>query len=427
MVALTPIRAWHPDPQVVQTEETVCPVYDTLSGPELAEYAGRPYNAARFVVRSRSASLETFLQTAQKELKDALAAGAYVRDDTSGFYIYGIQYRPPQDILETIPATARRDDYLLLGLVGALDFDRLEHGQIALHEHTFPDRVDERVALTDATGMSFAPIMAAYNQPDHQVNTLLESILGIDRRRLDFGGTIPPVVDAPLDGARHRLWHVADPEAVQRLRAALEPLRLLILDGHHRFTAAAKRHYQGRPSAPLVMLVDGHDRALHVMPWHRVLGARRLEPEVLLAAVRREPDLTTREWDGSSVEAAIGRLAEMRAAQRRGFLVVTADGAIEANGPASDDVGADFDILHSFLEDRLGIDAHDLEFVRSPRRALDRVRPRPGASALLLPALSEGGIEERAFLRGRVMAHKSTMFLPKVAEGVLFAPAEPSE
>ncbi|MFZ0699785.1 MAG: DUF1015 family protein [Thermoplasmata archaeon] len=425
MVEFTPVRAWHPNPKVVDPDETVCPVYDTLSELDFARFVVRPFNAARFVPRRQTTTLQRFLATAKEELGRALEAGAYIRDEAPGFYVYGIQYRPPPDISETIPTSGRRSEYLLLGLVGALDFDSIQHGQVALHEHTFPDRVDERAALTDATGMSFAPIVAGYNQPGHELNALLESTLGLDRRRLDFGGRLAPVVEARLDGTHHRLWQISDPALVRQLVEALRPLRLLILDGHHRFTAAAKRHYHGRPSAPLVMLVDGHDRALHVMPWHRVLHARQLDPRAFLDAVRREPDLAVRSLAPLTVEAAIGQLADMEAGHRRGFLAVTLEGALEVNGEPSTDAGADFDLLHAFLEDRLGIDAHDLEFVRSPRWAIEQIRKESPGTALLLPALSESGIEDRAFQRGNVMAHKSTMFLPKVVEGLIFASAAP--
>jgi len=174
------------------------------------------------------------------------------------------------------------------------------------------------------------------------------------------------------------------------------------------------------------MLVDGHDRALQVMPWHRIIPEPRFSSQEFLEAVEREPELTVRACPSSTVEGLVGQLTKMNEAHRRGFLAVTADGAVEVNGEASEDAGADFDLLHAFLEDRIGIEAHDLEFVRSPRRAVERISQPAHGTALLLPSLSEQGIEKRAFQHGGVMAHKSTMFLPKVVEGLVFASASPN-
>jgi len=431
VVELSPVRAWHPNPEVADPSELVCPVYDTLSDAEQARFAAHPFNAARFVPRPKGVPLEQFLLASVGRLGEALTARAYVQDERPAFYIYGIGYLPPPDILETIEPEQRRAHYLLLGLVGALDFARVGHGEVAMHERTFADRVEERAALTEATGMTFAPIMAGYHLPEHGLNDWIERRLGLHRRSLSFRGTVPPIVEAVLAGTTHRLWRIDAPGEVDALRAQIQTLRLLILDGHHRFTAAAHRFHSGHRSAPLTMLVEGQDRALQLLPWHRVLASSIVSPELVESAVRSEfPEATGSEGTPSPA-TAIERLRAMHRHHHRGFLVVERDRLLEVHGPKSEDVGADFDLLHRFLEDRLGVDPEELEFVRSPRHAFERISERGSAAlhgtAFLVPGLTEKGIEERAFGRGMVMAHKSTMFQPKVAEGMLFAPSGDSE
>jgi len=311
--------------------------------------------------------------------------------------------------------------------VGVLDLDRTSPREFALHERTFPDRVDERVALADTTGMNFAPIMMGYNVPDHRLNDRIEELLGLDRRLLAFDSAMPPAVTANLGGTSHLLWRVDEPGAVRSLQEELEGTRLLVLDGHHRFTAAMKRQGEGRRTMPLVMLVEGGDRALQLLPWHRVLGGEVIAPEEVVRAAERT--FAQRHPLGAplSVPEAVSRLHEMQRDHRRGFLLSTPNAAFEVSGPASANVGADFDFLHAFLEEELNLDPHRLEFVRSPRQALEGAASdtsgRAG-TAFLLPGLTEPGVEERAFGQRKLMAHKSTMFLPKVAEGVIFAPAD---
>ena len=427
MVELFPVRAWHPDPRAVDPDSVVCPVYDTVNDAELRRFASHPFNAANFVPRPHAMALEQFLLTSVGHLGDALRSGAYVQDPAPALYVYGLRYRPPSDIAETLPSAQRRAEYLLLGVVGVLDLDRVAHGQVALHERTFPDRVEEREALSDATGMSFAPIMAGYTSPEHRLNDRIEEALGLDRRNLAFDSARPPVVSAQLGGTQHILWRLDDPDIIRMVQRDLDGARLLILDGHHRFTAAAKRHHEGQPTMPLVMLVEGGDRALQVLPWHRVLPGDVVAPEGVVEAARETFPETRSLGAAPSVESAVGQLQEMSVRHRRGFLLVAPGAAFEVPGPASDDVGADYDLLHGFLEEQLGLDPHELDFVRSPRQALDHAAATPETPAgtvFLLPGLTERGIEDRAFGTGRLMAHKSTMFLPKVAEGLIFAPVD---
>ena len=427
VVELFPVRGWHPDPARVDPDSLLCPVYDTVSDDDVRKFAARPFNAARFVPRPRTMALEQFLLASVGHLGEALRSGAYVQDPVPSLYVYGIRYRPPPDIVEAVEPSRRRPEYLLLGLVGVLDLDRVSHGEVALHERTFPDRVEEREALADATGMNFAPILAGYTSTDHRLNDRIEQVLGLDRRRLALDSARAPTVIGRLGGTSHLLWRLDDVEVIRSLRADLAGSRLLILDGHHRFTAAAKRHHEGQRTMPLVMLVEDGDRALQVLPWHRVLPGDVAAPAGVVEAARESFPGTRGLGAAPSVEGAVGALHEMTARQRRGFLLIAPDAAFEVPGPPTDDVGADFDLLHSFLEEQLGIDPHDLEYVRSPRQALEQAGPDSdgtAGTAFLLPGLTERGIEERAFGRGQLMAHKSTMFLPKVAEGLLFAPVD---
>lgn len=423
MVELRPVRAWHPDPRRVDPGQLICPVYDTLSEGELARFSKHPHNAARFVPRPHGMTTGEFVRRASGCLQEALTAGAYVQDARPAFYVYGIRYVPPPDIFEIIEPEHRRHEYLLLGLVGTLPFDSNGHGQVAMHERTFEDRVEERIALTEATGMNFAPIMAGYHLPDHRLNDHLERYLGLHRRSLVFESRLAPVAEAALEGTRHRLWRIDEPTEVEQIAEMVRELRLLILDGHHRYTAATRRSQAGRPAVPLTMLVEGQDRALRVLPWHRVLPANQTPFDAVVTSLRREFGEGMSFFPPPTVEAVLERLRSFHRFGHRGFLAIGSDRMVEVHGPVSHDVGADFDLLHTFLEDRLGVDPHELEFVRSPRQALAQATEGPG-TAFLLPGMTEKGIEERAFGSGRVMAHKSTMFLPKVVEGMLFAPAD---
>lgn len=426
MVEVRPVRVYHPSGPAASA--LVSPVYDTLSDADVRRFGGTPHNAAGFVARPSSMALEEFLRLAPQRIDQALASGAFVQEPTPSLYVYGIRYTPPSDVLEALPAQSRRTEYLLLGLVGALDLERTPESAIARHENAFPERIEERVRLTESTGMHFAPIMAGYVLPSHAINDLLETALGLNRRTMALEGTASPLVRATLDGSEHRLWRIDDADAEERLLALLRPLRILILDGHHRYGASRELLRRARAgSSPLVMLVESRDRALHLLPWQRALARETVGLEALRSKSGSRFASVERVGPEVSVEALLAELDRMSRHNERGFLAVAGTEAWRFRGPDSSDGGYDFDLLHGFLGDDFGRDPHDFGVFRSPRRAVEAIQTRStpwsGGVAFLLPALHEEAIEERAFATGRVMPHKSTMFLPKVAEGVMFAPA----
>jgi Protein of unknown function (DUF1015) len=427
MVELDSIRAYHPaNPSATSL---LCPVYDTLSDSDVQRFSASPHNAAAFVARPASMDLSTFLLEAPRSLKEAVSAGVYVQDPSPSLYVYGIRYTPPSDVFEALPRESRRTEYLLLGLVGGLNLVRTPESEIARHENAFPERIDERVRLTDATGMHFAPIMAGYTLPDHGINELLEGALGLDRRGLKLDGTVEPLVKATLDGTEHRLWRLNDELLARRVRALLSPLRILILDGHHRYGAARELLQRGRPGgSPLVMLVESRDRALHLLPWHRALGAGASSLDALTARTGRRFASVEPVDAGESVARLLAELDRMTRHHERGFLAVQGHRVVRFRGPDGGDGGTDFDLLHGYLQEEFHRDPHDFGVFRSPRMAIESIRaassPWSGGVAFLVPGIQEEAIEERAFTTGKMMAHKSTMFLPKVAEGVLFAPAQ---
>ncbi len=421
MVRLLPVRAWHPAAHAAGASGLVAPVYDTLGPEDHRRFDALPHNAATFTSRRSDLPVEAFLEEAKRRLDEALTARAYVQDDAPALYVYAIRYRPPPEIVETLPEDRRRAEYLLLGLVGSLPEDSLNSEEIALHERTFSDRVEERVRLTETTHMSFAPIMAGYASGSHEINDLLERYLGIDRRKLSFQGTRPPLVEAKLDGAEHRLWRLDDEGVAKKVQDLLRAQRILILDGHHRFTAARRMREKGSPVRPLTMLVEAHDKALLLLPWHRVLSPSQLTYETFLERARASFVSLEELPPELGVAEAVRAVQGLRAGGHRGFLALGPKRATLVRGPDAGEEGQDFELLHRFLEGELRLDPSRFSFVRSPRQAMTQVREEGGV-AFLLPPLSFRGVEAEAFAH-RVMAQKSTMFLPKVAEGLVFAPA----
>ena len=99
-------------------------------------------------------------------------------------------------------------------------------GRIRPHERTHPGPKEDRLRLTRATRANLSPIFSLY---DGDALVAARAAPRPARRSAS-------VTDD--DGTAHRLWRVADPDAIAAAQAALAPAELLIADGHHRYETA---------------------------------------------------------------------------------------------------------------------------------------------------------------------------------------------
>src|SRR6202035_615149 len=98
-------------------------------------------------------------------------------------------------------------------------------GRVRPHERTHPGPKEDRLRLTPATRANISPIFSLYSDPEQAAWGALERVTAEQ-----------PWADATdADGTRHRLWRVADPQAIEAVRAVTANAELLIADGHHRY------------------------------------------------------------------------------------------------------------------------------------------------------------------------------------------------
>lgn len=125
-----------------------------------------------------------------------------------------------------------------VGLVAAASCAAYAAGRIRKHEHTRPDKEDDRVRQIDTLNAQTGPVFLTYKRS--------ERIDAIARETM--AGTPNADVTAD-DGVRHTLWVVSEPPRIAALSDAFEATeRLYIADGHHR-SAAALRVAESRRAA----------------------------------------------------------------------------------------------------------------------------------------------------------------------------------
>lgn len=426
MVTIQPFKSIILNPDIPDRDRLVCPVYDTIDEIEYARYGREKNNVIHITTRNKSIGSEEFVIRSTDNLKRFLKDNVLVEREEPGIYIYGIRYSLPEDILKLIPDAAKRDVYFAFGLVALVRVEGLDEGSIVGHERIFEKHTNERYDVMKASGMNFAPIVAEYNMPGHDINNMLEDYLGFRRPDLVIREDRPPLVDVSLKGIRHVLWEITDPGMVEKIRAMMADRNLLILDGHHRYNAANELRLRDGVEYTMMMFMEGGDRALLLLPWHRCV--RQLDREMLDSQIGKYFDVV---WKGAPGDAFYGTLCTKDDAldvrvglyDGRDFSVLKGrrDEVERLSGSLDEKVGLDYISMNEWVIEPLanGDNVDNIGFVDSVAEAVRKVDEQGFKMAFLMRPLSIGDVEYKAHTEMKNFPQKSTLFLPKVAEGIL--------
>ncbi|MBX2861864.1 MAG: DUF1015 domain-containing protein [Vampirovibrio sp.] len=165
------------------------------------------------------------------------------------------------------------------GVIGLLQLESFESGQVLPHEHTLGGPIADRLNLMKTTLGNLSQVFMLYDDPECQ----LESWLFDENPEDDWDVVTDP------DEVDHEIQPVTDKETIENLTKLFQDKKLLIADGHHRYTTAL--HYKravrekmrekqgGEPPEgsllsdyAMVFLCNFHDKGLQVFPTHRVLN-----------------------------------------------------------------------------------------------------------------------------------------------------------
>jgi len=417
MIDLRPFRALHYDPGAVgDLAGVIAPPYDVIDGAQLERlYDRNPHNAVRLIL-NRSADRYAASAAA---LADWRARGILVQDREAALYYY------TQDF-----ALADGSHHQRSGVMAAVRLEPFAAGNILPHERTFSSPKADRLKVMTACRANLSAIFGVYaHAPDALAPA--RAVAGAQAAWIDV-----------VDGAeRHRVWRLAEPALVSRIREALRGATVLIADGHHRYETALTYRDQRRAlgetdaDAPhnfvLMYLCPMDDPGLVILPTHRVW--RGPLPADWLARVAEH--FETERVPAAAVFARLadenrpGSLALHRAEETALLHLRARDrGAVDRLLAGMHPVirSLDVSLLDGFLlGDVLGIDCvragQDgvLAYTHDDRQALDAVDRDSATAAFLLRAPRMSAVEA-ACLAGQTMPQKSTYFFPKLQTGLVF-------
>jgi uncharacterized protein (DUF1015 family) len=433
MADVQPLRALHYDLSVVGAlDRVVAPPYDVIDAAQRTALIARsPFNVVAVdLPRAPTAGKggADGQQSVEGERADPYRAagelfeswqlqGAVVRDSQPAVWAHTQQYTGPDGVEQT-----RR------GFFCRVRIEEYGPGRVRPHERTHPGPKEDRLRLTRATRANMSPIFSLYSDPSGAAWEALE----------------PATAQAPwgeatdAQGTVHRLWRVADPQAIAAVQGATRDCELLIADGHHRYETARAYAQEvggdGEHQYVLMCLVALEDPGLTVFPTHRLVrGLDAERREALATALRRDFEVTEVPEQELAPQPGAGplQLGYIDSDAKRPLRLTLRDQAIaDAALPGYSEAYRHLDtgVLETLLlKGALGLSDEDISHLRDFRYARDAgealglVRGGEYDVAFLLRPTPVAQVRDVA-AAGENMPPKSTFFFPKLLTGLLFNP-----
>jgi uncharacterized protein (DUF1015 family) len=401
MALIVPFRALRPTPASAARVAAV--PYDVVSAAEAhALAAGNPLSflhvsrAEIDLAAQTDPYADAVYQRAVENFDTLKRQAPLVVEDSPSLYVYRL----------------KMGKHVQTGVAGTFSIDEYERGVIKKHEHTRPDKEDDRTRHMIELRAQTGPVFLTY-----RASTAIDRIVNdVMRGSPLFDFTAP-------DGVEHSIWR-ADETEVRDLVAAFGGIpSLYIADGHHRAASAARARRQlratgkGHCESDTVLAVAFPDAQTQVLSYNRVvkdLGAH--SPASLLANLREQFDVK------------IGPAAPAR----KGHVAMFLDGGwytIDL-GEATPDAGAADRLDVSRLQQKILAPLLGIGDVRSDKR-IDFIGGARGTGEL--EQLVRSGKYAVAFSlypvsvddlmqvcdAGGIMPPKSTWFEPKLRDGLL--------
>jgi uncharacterized protein (DUF1015 family) len=422
MADVQPLRALHYDPAVVGSlQDVVAPPYDVIDATQRAALIARsPFNVVAVDLPQAWGTEEGQrdpYEAAGELFSSWQLDGAVVRDEQPALWAHTQDYTGPDGHKRT-----RR------GFFCRVRIEDYGPGRVRPHERTHPGPKEDRLRLTRATRADVSPIFSLYSDP---TNAAWQALAPATEQ--------PPWAQIEdRDETVHRLWRVADADAIAAVQAAARDAELLIADGHHRYetmhTYAEEIGGEGDHRYILMCLVALEDPGLTVFPTHRLIaGLDESRREALARALARDfqiTDVTLDELAPTPGEGVL-ELGYFDGRDQRPLRLTLKDQAIaDAALPGHSDAYRHLDtgVLETLvLKNALGYSDDDIAhfngmfYARDTQEAIAMVRSGDYDAAFLMRPTPVQQVRDVA-AAGENMPPKSTYFFPKLLTGLLFNP-----
>jgi uncharacterized protein (DUF1015 family) len=254
MISIFPFKALRPEPQFAK--QVASRPYDVLSSKEAkVEAEGNPFSFLH-ITKSEidlPANIEVHSKEVYSKAKENLNAfisrPVLFSESKPCYYIYKLVMNKKSQT----------------GLVCCSSVNDYEEGLIKKHEHTRPEKEQDRINHIKTTCAHTGNVFLAYRDVN-EVNEIIEK----------WKAGKSPVYDfIAEDNVQHSVWVISDEKIIARI-TELFKIKVpctYIADGHHRAASAAKVKYQLSDSeeAGYFLTTLFPAEQLHIMDYNRVV------------------------------------------------------------------------------------------------------------------------------------------------------------
>ncbi|MFN0156672.1 MAG: DUF1015 domain-containing protein [Bacteroidota bacterium] len=259
MAVVRPFKGYRPQPQYA--EQVAARPYDVLSSDE-ARIEARDNPLSFLHVGKPEIDLpdgtslydESVYLKGRENLRRLITDGVLRQETQPSLYLYALTMGQHRQI----------------GVVGCVSVDEYRTGIIKKHEHTRPDKENDRTKHILVTNAQTGPIFLTYH-----ASSAIDAIIS------RVSSSTPEYDFDAGDGIRHQLWAVKDTATANQLVEEFAQVPFFyIADGHHRSAAAARAAEERARTNPLhtgneeynyFLSVIFPDNQLQILEYNRVI------------------------------------------------------------------------------------------------------------------------------------------------------------
>jgi uncharacterized protein (DUF1015 family) len=299
-----------------------------------------------------------------------------------------------------------------VGLAGCFSVDDYDRDVIRKHEHTRPDKEDDRTRHLLALRAQTGPVFLTYRGRP-VIDALIDRVMTATAL-YDFTAS---------DGVHHTLWTIDSLEQQQLIVAFDAVPALYIADGHHRAASAARarRELAGARGTPgewdWFLAVAFPDVQVQILPYNRVVrDLAGMTPDRFMTTLRQRFTFK----DGSASPARRGEVAMFLNGSWHTIVLDPSPGTVRSANRL-DVMRLQEAVLGPMLH--IGDVRTDtrIDFVGGARGTTElEARVRSGAAAVAF-SLYPVDVQDLMAITdaGGIMPPKSTWFEPKLRDGLL--------
>lgn len=424
MAEIKPIRAWRYNSSLAtKIEELTAPLFDVVSDKQRQKLYENPYNSIHLSVpKGPNPSAK-----AKQLLNEWKSKGVIRQDAIPGIYVY-YQY---------FKLAGSSKEYCRKGFVCDIRAYDWKENVILRHENTIPKAVNDRIELLEQTELHASPTHGLYTDPTFELEKYMDEAM-----------QVPLYETEDYQGVRDVLAVIQDAKVIQRFIDVIEPMKIILADGHHRYESSlALKHRLEKSTSPLsgkegfhyhlMYLTNTEADDLRILPTHRIIhDLPNFREEEVIQKLANDFEIKFIDNADSLNEIIMGKKWAFGIVLKNRALKVRLkpEAILQMTWNFPQEIkNLDLTVLHFFVIERiLGIAGKDqrgsenISFERNFSTCLNLVMHDQAQMAIITQEVS---IEEvkQVCASGFTMPQKSTYFYPKVISGFLFSSIKQDE